>query len=680
MKFTRCKKEDHVMSMPSRAVYFETPEAADVVPKVEQAEASEYATAMTLDDTKYYPEESLEKGEIRKLMDSVNKSADAAIPAGLKLGAAQDVYVKLGGPDAKGKGAALKGTIAENLSLEQWKDVKKFFTFPENTPDSLVQAVKNAKSVGEARLACDQFDVDWGKSEGQMRGALEIDSYKADMISKIEEAAKMSVEQKQKSRTEAAKKDFSLSKVAALFPEDPKAVKEDLERRSQLGATYLEGLLKNVDFTPDKKRTEDAIRSAYENAGGDDKVRSFVDSLGSGTEGPFWKDGNEAEFYKNASPDVKAYMEGVLDSRLPAGANGKRTIPPEDLAVIQETFALIPEDQRDSLSAVKAAFELIRPKIRFEKEVSQYTSAKVLELYPDDPNDPKLEEKRSCAKLYLDGVFRSVTFHYDMDSLKHELDTYFTQYPPSSVRDYVSGIVDQNKYPWSRSGDPKFTEMFKDTPRDVHVFLEGVIMSFVFEHDDGKIDIDAEQADWVLKTYNAIPESERGNINAVRSAFSKCKARNVYSMDDSKQENMDAARLVLAKNNPEINSFFERRMAIAEDTFWGTGSFGRYRTMILHAIAQQNPDQPDMAKLEALPMPINYESGTQQVQELPADAALVSQLPKTLETYAKRLTSRMEQAGAVKPFVVKIEYDGGNYYYAKNPPFQIYSVPENKPV
>ena len=668
------------MSMPSRAVYFETPEAADVVPKVEQAEASEYATAMTLDDTKYKAEESAEKGEIRKLMDSVNKSADAVIPAGLRLSAAQDSYVKLGGPDAKGKGAALKGTIAENLSLEQWQDVKKFFTFPENTPASLVQAVKNAKSVGEARLACDQFDVDWGKSESQMRAALEIESHKADMIGKIEEAAKMSVEQKQKSRREAARKDFTLSKVTALFPEDPKAVKEDIERRRQLGAAYLEGLLTSIKLTPDKKGTEDAIRSAYENAGGDNKVKSFVDSLGSGTEGPFWKDSKEAEFYKNASPDVKAYMEGVLDSRIPADSGGGRTIPPEDLAVIRETFALIPEGQRDSLSAVKAAFEHIRPKIRFEKEVSQYTDAKVLELYPDNPGDPKLEEKRACAKLYLEGLFRSVGFNYDMDSLKQELDNYYTTYPPSTIRDYVSGIVDQNKFPWSQSGDPKFTEMFKDTPRDVHIFLEGIIMSFVFKHDDGKIDIDAEQADWVLKTYNAIPESERAHLDSVRSAFSKCKSRNVYSMNDSKQENMDAARLVLAKNNPEINSFFERRMAIAEDTFWHTESFGRYRTMILQAIARQDPDQPDMATLEALPMPINYESGTQQVQEVPADAALVSQVPKPLESYAKRLTSRMEQAGAVKPFVVKIEYDGGNYYYAKNPPFQVYSLPENKPV
>ncbi len=711
----------------ARAIYLETPEAASFAPKLEQVAVAAAPEAQTLDDTKYLAEESADnpEGAVWKLADRTAKQIDGIIPANLKTPAAKATLQKMGGPDAKGSGESVKNTISAAEPLEEWNKRKEFIATP-GLPASVAQMVRAAGSPTEARLACDQFSVDYVKAESQVSAAKEIHTLREKTWEKIEQIGMLSVEQKQISRFEGAKKEFALNKVNSLFPENPKLDQENIKQQRSLASTYLEGLLANEDLKVDKKEMESAMRDAYEKAGGDKKTKQFVEGLTSETPSSSWGANKENEFYKSASPEVKAYMEGMLDSYATVDEDGVSKIDPQALLQIQTSYLNIPEGQ-NSLSEIKNTLGPLKLQVNFEKERSRYIDAKILELFPNDPKDQSLDLKRENARTYLQGLFSSVSIHTDKEDFRSTMDNYYSMYSPAIIRVFIEGVMDEDKMVPTVANEARFSNMFAQTSPDVHMFLEGIINSFAYKHNDGKIYCDDEQANWVVGKFNSISVDSRRDIVTVKSYYSNFQARMMKDMDDTDEPEMKSAREVLFLNKPEINHFLKTRITQAEKMFLGKPGgqdmVDRYRDMLLLslkaavsvgkqidvkalnaipaadnfekgtekpkevspnlaaagavAVAANAPKRVNMNILNALPMPVNFERGTEILKEAPPDLVEAINVPKLVETYATNLVAKMKAVDD-KPLVIKLNYDEKLAYYITDPPVTISVLPPSQ--
>ncbi|HLG25417.1 MAG TPA: hypothetical protein VI588_01305 [Candidatus Gracilibacteria bacterium] len=651
-----------------RFVYHEIPEVDEANKNLPQVESVQTVLAATIDDTKYTAKESQEKGEVHKFMQEAAKKAEAAIPSALRPGNAKAAFEKYGGEKAKGAGAALRGTIPDLKEGEDWNKIKTTLNLAD-VPSPLAEAIKKSKSPEEARAACDSFDAERDKREKMHLEAIVVDEKKLALLDNVERTVLVALEQKQKLRFEAAKKDYISNKAKELFPTDPTLDSLKLDEKRHLASTYMEGLMSGAELKADKAGIKEELDKAYKKTG-DEVVKDVVEGMITGAVGNYWKDNKDC-FYTNASPEVKAYMEGLLDSMMGPDEH----VTDEQWTLIRDMYYAIPENERNYLPAFKEAFISIHKLAKFELRREEYIAAKSAELFPDDPKDPDAHMKRNIAAQYLSGLLSSADIHFGENRTRDEFDWYFNMFDLQKLRTYVEAELAEKETGGWRT-NPEYKTVLSSTSPEVRAFMEGMIDSFSYNDDDPQKTriIDDSQWQWIKARYNSIPVELRDNIGTVKSYFHN--ANSVYLVDREKNpERITALEILEIEGSPALH-YFNIRMAKARETFLGfpggQDAVDRYREMLLTEIGQQDGANIDMTRLNALPMPWVFEARAFQVPEIPGGAVAAGKLPNEISDYAKKLTA---STGSAK-INIAFAYDN-HVYYAKNPPFQLYIMPES---
>jgi hypothetical protein len=650
----------------SHRLIFRAPETADVIKNVQDVEKLETVVAVTLDDNKYLFKESGKKGEIKKYMDGVNSKIDKNIPAKLQIAKATAEAGKYT-PDAMGAAVRLSMQIPDLKEGEKWSTVVSKLDFQGALPE-LVQAIKKAKDPAIARQACDDILLAKEEAETNLTAAKEIDEAKKQTIENVKRTAEIAVEQKQKLRFEAAKKDFVRKKVNQLFPDDPKADQQKLQEKRMLATTFLESGLGAAELKADKKEIQEELDSKFKGAL-EQSVMELVKELTSSKEKNFMPE------FPGATPEVKAYLGGILASMVVPDGNGGFRVPESSMAFVTAAYMSIPENKRNYLPAVKEAMTGVRQIEKFELKREEAIAAKILEIFPDDDADSSLKQKREIARAYLTGLLSSAEMQTNEKWTKKELDYYMSTVTKDWFTSYIQSELEEKKATGWRAR-PELKEVLSSTSPAANAYMEGLIDSFSFTNEKGETILDPTHLNWIVENFKKVPEDARHNVDYLKTYFNNQPA--IYFMDENKHPEHKVTRAIFDEEgySPAL-SFYDTRMVWATETFSGKAGgsdvLDRYRAMLLSEIGKQDPANLDLDKLNALPMPWAFEAKAVQVGQIPEGAIAAGELPKGIKEYANRLSARTGKGDLNMQF----EYDG-HLYYMKRPPNKIYIVPETK--
>lgn len=681
--FTRYKREQRILFLEKKLIFLELPPDIEQIQVKMEEEKYESLLAAVIDDDKYTSGESAEKGEIRKQLDRIAQQIDNNLPKNLQLASAQTNYQKYGGDGGKEKGTAVKSAIREPIDGQKWdlgKQMVELGTMVDlnKVPVPLIEGIKKAKSPSDARIACDTFEAERSTQKELVEGAKRIEEFKKVLLENIKRVAMVALDQKQMTRFETAKKLYIQDKAKNLFPSEAALDIKEVEGKRKLASVYLEGFMSKAALKADKKEIQEEFDSTY-GVIDEQMIKEFVESLINNKSGDFWKDDSDYSFYKSATPEVKAYLEGLLDAVGKVDElDEKLYVNNQKREIIMKKYLEIPESQRNDLTSVQNAFGDIQAQINFETAKNTFIETKVKELYPDNSNDKSLEGKRNIARQYLAGLMKATSIQA-AGNIQEELNDFYEIYSPDDLRTYIDGEFDENKERGWKTY-PEFQELFSSGSPSVRAYLEGLMDSLAFENNDGKPVVRMDDFEWIKKRYNSIiPEEARHNIDIVKGYFENANAVSFTGSEEGHGGMKWAIEVLDNEEKPEVKLFYEQRMAKANQILLGKPggeeAVIRYKRMLLTEISKQNPGNVDMEKLNALPQPWIFEATTFTVSKLPEGAIAVAELPNAINEYAKKLTA---QTGAEK-IVFQFRYDH-HVYYVNKPPFKVYVVPESKPV
>ncbi|MCC6643682.1 hypothetical protein IT411_02945 [Candidatus Peregrinibacteria bacterium] len=653
-------------SIKAHRLIFDSPETAKVVENVRAAEKLETVAAISIDDNKYLFKESGEKGEIKKYMDSANKKLDQAIPAHLQLAKAQTEANKY---TSEANALVIRIGLAVDALKEgeKWQDIvtKENLT---NAPASLVQAIKKAKSAEGLKQVCDNFISDGQKATDNLEAAQEIDNSKKTSLENIKRTAEIALEQKQKLRFEAAKKDFIRKKINQFFPDDPKSDQQKLQEKRMLATTFIGSALDGAELKADKKEIQNELESKFKGPV-EHYLVEIVKELTSSKEQLFVAD------FPDATPEIRAYLGGILISMSIPDGQGEYIVGENTLNFVKVAYLSIPENKRNYLPAVQEALSGIRHSQKFELKKEEAITSKIMEIFPDNSSDHYLGVKREIARQYLEGMLSSAEIQTTEKWTKSELDYYLNTVTKEWFSEYVEAEMNGKKTTGWRER-PDLKAILSSGSPAANAYMEGLIDSFSYTNDQGETVLGETQVNWIIENFNKVPVNARNDVNILKTYFYNQSA--IFHMDEKEHPEMKVARTIFDQDgySPAL-AFYDARMIKASETFsekaGGDDALNRYRTMLLSEISKQDPANLDLDKLNDLPMPWAFEAKAIQVNQLPPDAIAASELPKELKEYAKRLTDRTG-AGDMS---IQFQYNG-HVYYAKKPPMKVFVVPESK--
>lgn len=203
-------------------------------------------------------------------------------------------------------------------------------------PPALRAAVNDAGSREEAIAACNQFEKDWEVAEANSKAADDIAKYKETFLADMESIAVTAVHEQQKNAFEAARTQFTIQKAFELVPPPTEAelklpaeateqdkvdamTKLTYARNQQrvLAIDYLAGLMSAAPLAVGGDHERGPIQVALQTQYETFKVatqQKFVNLVSLEVKDRPDKKTYKSDALKNATPAIRAHVEGLLDS------------------------------------------------------------------------------------------------------------------------------------------------------------------------------------------------------------------------------------------------------------------------------------------------------------------------------------------------------------------------------
>ncbi len=397
----------------------EGPGADDVIKNIESKTAVEKTAAAALKDEKVLWSESADKGVVKEFIDGVQDNVTKAIPNHLVKATADSAFKEyknnpnagtdaLGGinkafgeADAaafnKAKNDAYNAAV-DSLPLDgkhdkeiskradaavlkvkpedhkaKWPEAKamaiKNKAFP-NAPKPLADAIGKARNQNEVIDICKQFKTNWEKAKAEADAAKKIDDHGKQLIVDMKGIAVTAVHEQQQYEFNRSRVVFISIKADKLVPA-PKLAKgqkeltpeqqQKLTEARGLAVQYLNGMMSKAELKVGKEAIKKELEAEFSSMPVDIQ-KKFIASV------QVAPDKREGEVYNsdalvNASPAIKAHVEGLLDS-----TTGDPKQRAKMLAHIQRRINQLPKSERNNLLAVETALSTIHQEADTDKK------------------------------------------------------------------------------------------------------------------------------------------------------------------------------------------------------------------------------------------------------------------------------------------------------------------------
>jgi osmotically-inducible protein OsmY len=318
--------------------------------------------------------------------------------------------------------AAKAASDAVTKAEAPWDATTAFAALPGQTPKALQDAVQNAGSRDNAKKACNEFKANQEIAEANSIAADAIDKHKKDLVKDIESIAVSIVHEKQKAFFDSERTAYIGLKVEELAPKvteevlshidvgldgkskDPASIEaarqsaRDFNNSQRANAAlYLQSLLSSAELTVGGSHTDGAIKTEFDSKYGKkgDHEQFLVNvSLPKGervsvSDEPapeFVSDDLDDVGGKPASPEIRAYVEGLINS-LGLSGEGKEDAKQAYMKMVKLRIQSLPPKERNNLDAVKSALSTMH----MEQALITNTDPEIASHYMADETDEDIE-------------------------------------------------------------------------------------------------------------------------------------------------------------------------------------------------------------------------------------------------------------------------------------------------